>query len=356
MPRDCRSPGLFTGKQHDESCPDLSAALAQKVRFLSNPASYPQPPDKIETKETHMSWVFIADDWVLKLKKPVSRSHLDFSTVEARKFFCEEELRLNRRLAGETYRAVKPLYYDGGAKLTFEKTAHVVDWLVEMRRLPADEMLDARIAANRVSPAEMAEIADRLARFYINCPPEIADGSAYIRHLLEEHEINRDLLTRPEFELSGVAALLDGVGVGLDEMRGVIESRIARGRIVEGHGDLRPEHVCLATPPQIIDCLEFSRSMRIIDPYDEIGYLALECEVLGAGWIRPLLLSALERTLGDRPEDRLLALYGGFRALLRARLCLVHLLEHPVREPKKWRPLALDYLTQARRHLSVVVA
>lgn len=356
MPHSRSSPGLLTGKQHDETCPDLSAALAQKVRFLSDPASYPQPPDKIETKETHMSWVFIADDWVLKLKKPVSRSHLDFSTVEARKFFCEEEVRLNRRLAHETYRAVKPLYCDDAGELTFQQSAHVIDWLVEMRRLPADDMLDARIAANRVSPAEISAIVDRLARFYIGGSPEIADGGAYIRHLLGEHEINRALLTRPEFELSGVAALLDGVGVDLDEMRGVIESRIARGRIVEGHGDLRPEHVCLVTPPQIIDCLEFNRSMRIIDPYDEIGYLALECEVLGADWIRPLLLSALERELGDRPDDRLLALYGRFRALMRARLCLVHLLEHPVREPKKWRPLALAYLTQARRHPSVIVA
>ncbi|NRP74836.1 hypothetical protein ILFOPFJJ_05759 [Ensifer psoraleae] len=147
--------------------PDFRVALAQKVRFLSNPASYPQPPSSIEAKETHMSWVFIADDWVLKLKKPVLRSHLDFSTIEARKFFCEEELRLNRRLARETYRAVKALYCDDGGNLTFEKSAHVVDWLVEMRRLPADDFLDARIAANRVSTAEMAAIPDRLARFYI---------------------------------------------------------------------------------------------------------------------------------------------------------------------------------------------
>lgn len=355
---ECSSTELLAGKRGDETHPVSSTALVQKVRFLSDPASYPKRPDNIETKETHMSWVFVADEWVLKLKKPVSRSFLDFSTVEARKFYCDEELRLNRRLARETYRAVTPLYRDDKGALTFQQSAHVVDWLVEMRRLPASDMLDARIGANRVTPAEIAEIADRLARFYIGCPSEIADGSAYIQHLIEEHEINCELLMRSEFKLSasGVAALLDGVGLGLREMRGVIESRIARGRIVEGHGDLRPEHVCLVTPPQIIDCLEFNRSMRIIDPYDEIGYLALECDVLGAGWIRPLLLSALEATLGDRPDDRLLALYSIFRASLRARLCLVHLLEHPVREAEKWRPLALAYLREGRRHLSAIVA
>ncbi len=145
-----------------------------------------------------------------------------------------------------------------------------------------------------------------------------------------------------------------------DDARSVLEGMNA-GEMVVLQMEIPPcaveaARVCLVTPPQIIDCLEFNRSMRIIDPYDEIGYVALECEVLGADWIRPLLLSALERELGDRPDDPLLALYGRFRALLRARLCLVHLLEHPVRESKKWRPLALAYLTQARRHPSVIAA
>ncbi|MEY9626365.1 hypothetical protein [Sinorhizobium fredii] len=332
--------------------------LGAKLRFLADPGSYAEPPGKIQAKETHMSWVFLADDWVLKLKKPVKRSFLDFSTVEARKFYCDEELRLNRRLAPETYRAVRPLCCDVTGALTFERSGRVVDWLVEMRRLPADDMLDARIKANRITSAEIADIADRLARFYLGRSPEIADGPTYIRHLFEEHEINRATLLCPEFDLaaSGVAALLKEVGSGLRGMRGVIESRIARGKIVEGHGDLRPEHICLIRPPQIIDCLEFNRSMRIIDPYDEMNYLALECDVLGAGWIRPLLMSALDATLGDRPENRLVALYSGFRALLRARICLVHLLEHPVREPQKWRPFALAYLKAARQHMSVLVA
>ncbi|HXV28927.1 MAG TPA: hypothetical protein VD840_01220 [Sinorhizobium sp.] len=333
-------------------------ALDAKLRFLADPASYPEPPGRIQAKETHMSWVFIADDWVLKLKKPVKRSFLDFSTIAARKFYCDEELRLNRRLARETYRTVRPLYSSETGDLTFEPTTRVADWLVEMRRLPANEMLDARIAANRITSEEISRIADRLARFYFERRPEIADGPAYLRHLLEEHEINRVTLLRPEFDLAAfdVDALITWVGAGLCDMRGSIEARITQGKIVEGHGDLRPEHVCLIEPPQIIDCLEFNRSMRIIDPYDELNYLGLECEVLGAGWIRPLLLSALERTIGNRPDERLIALYGGFRALLRARLCLVHLVEHPIREAGKWRPLALAYLDAARQRMSVLVA
>jgi len=333
-------------------------ALGEKVRFLADPTSYREPTGKIEARETHMSWVFIANDRVLKLKKPVKRSFLDFSTVEARKFYCEEELRLNRRLARETYCAVRPLYCSQAGELTFDPSGHVIDWLVEMRRLPAGDMLDVRIMAGQVTSGEITDIADRLARFYVDCRPEVADGPAYLHHLLDEHEINRRTLLRPEFDLaaSGVAVLVASVGSGLREVRGAIEARIGQGKIVEGHGDLRPEHVCLIKPPQIIDCLEFNRSMRIIDPYDEINYLGLECDMLGAGWIRPLLLAALDKTLGDRPEDRLLAVYGGFRALLRARLCLVHLLEQPMRKAEQWRPLALAYLAAARQQMSVVVA
>ncbi|WP_244514801.1 hypothetical protein [Ensifer sp. LCM 4579] len=328
-------------------------ALGAKVQFLADPASYPDPPGRIMAKETHMSWVFIADRWVLKLKKPVKRAYLDFSTIAAREFYCNEELRLNRRLAQDTYLAVRPLYCSEDGYLTFKQAERVADWLVEMRRLPTDEMLDARIGASRIAPDEIAGIADRLAHFYRDRTPEIAGGPAYIRHLLEEHEINREMLLRPEFDLAtaGIEPLIAWVGAGLSDMRSLIEARIAQGRIVEGHGDLRPEHVCLIDPPQVIDCLEFNRAMRIIDPYDEMNYLGLECEVLGAGWITPLLLSALDKVLGERPDDRLIALYGGFRALLRARLCLVHLLEHPVRKPEKWRPLALAYLNAARQRM-----
>lgn len=330
----------------------MLSSLNVKVRFLSNPASFPDPPQRIVVSETHMSWVFMADDWVLKLKKPVKRPFLDFSTIEARHFFCCEEVRLNRRLAYETYRGVKPLYADLSGNLNFEERGSVVDWLVEMRRLPEGDMLDHRIKKRDLTPTELFDVADKLVRFYAQCQPQTADD--YVRNLLEEHDRTRKILLRPAFELvtGNIPALIEDVTWGLQQMRSTIEERIKMGNLVEGHGDLRPEHICLARPPQIIDCLEFNRAMRLIDPYDEISYLALECEALGADWVGPTFLCALERTFGNRPSDRLLAVYGGFRAMLRARICLVHLLETPLREPDKWRPLALTYLEIAKARMS----
>lgn len=327
------------------------ADLAAKVRFLSDPAAYGSGATHVDVRETHMSWVFLTDDLVYKLKKPVRHAFLDFSTIRKRHFYCGEELRLNARLAAETYRRVLPLRRDASGRLTLGGGGRAVDWLVEMKRLPQSDMLDERIGGGgRLTVAEIDVVAKTLADFYSQSRAEIDGGGAYLRHLTGEQSINRAILLRPEFALADiVSGSLDMVDGLLQRLRPRIEARILRGRIVEGHGDLRPEHVCLCQPLQIIDCLEFNRSMRIVDPYDEINYLGMECEMLGAPWIRPLLVKALQNRLPDSPDAELLALYGGFRALLRARLGVAHLLETPIRHPEKWRPQAIRYIRQAER-------
>lgn len=324
--------------------------LAEKVRRLGDPAIYAGATRQVEVRETHMSWIFLTDSRVYKLKKPVRNSFLDFSTLARRHFFCLEELRLNRRLAHPTYLSVVPLRRSRTGELSLGGDGSVVDWLVEMKRLPGDDMMDERIRQGRITPREVENVGTILANFYADCPPLIAEGDAYLQHLVEEQRINRAMLLRPDFGLGEIAGpALDTVDTVMASLLPRIKERIANGRIVEGHGDLRPEHVCLTAPPQIIDCLEFNRSMRIIDPYDEVNYLGMECDMLGASWIRPSLNRMLEQRLGNRPEAGLLALYAGFRALLRARICIVHLLERPPRRPEKWRPLTIAYIGQVER-------
>ncbi|WP_245525676.1 hypothetical protein [Mesorhizobium sp. M00.F.Ca.ET.216.01.1.1] len=326
------------------------ADLAAKVRFLSDPATYGRGTTHVQARETHMSWVFLTDELVYKLKKPVRHAFLDFSSIGKRHFYCDEELRLNARLAAETYRRVIPLCHDASGHFALDGSGRVVDWLVEMKRLPQSDMMDERIGSGRLTTAEINNVGKTLVTFYAQRQTETAGGGAYLRHLTGEQRINRAILLRPEFAMCDIASgpldIVDGL---LQRLRPRIEARIRLGAIVEGHGDLRPEHICLCQPLQIIDCLEFNRSMRIVDPYDEINYLGLECEMLGAPWIRPLLIQALESRLPNRPDGNLLAFYGGYRALLRARLCVAHLLEAPVRHPEKWRPLAIRYIKQAER-------
>jgi uncharacterized protein len=325
--------------------------LADKVRALRGPAAYGRPVGRVEVCETHMSWVFLTEDRVYKLKKPIVRPHLDFGTVERRRHFCEEEVRLNRRLAERTYLGVVPLRRSPDGRLRLGGDGRIVDWLVEMSRLPREGMLDFRIGRGLVEPAEVERLGDRLADFYAALPPEDA-GSACADRLRRELGLDADLLTRPAFELAErTTPLVGAAATALDRLSPLIELRARRGRVVEGHGDLRPEHVCMFEPLQIIDCLEFDRAFRLVDPVDEVRHLGLECAVLGAERIGPVLLDRLAVRLADSPPQALLSLYTGLRALTRARLCLAHLLEAPVRLPGKWRPLALRYLEEAERAL-----
>lgn len=323
--------------------------LARKVRFLADTAAYRERPDGVHTIETHMSWVFLAGDHAYKLKKPVKYSFLDFSTPEARRHHCEEEVRLNRRLADDTYIGVIPLRLDASGNLTLYGEGAVVDWLVKMKRLPSEAMLDGRIRTGNVSSEDVAAVGGRLAAFYRSASPEIGTGTVYIDHLMEEQAINRDVIGRTEFGLNGAIALVDGISQALERSRPEIEARIAGGHVVEGHGDLRPEHICLTRPPLIIDCLEFNRNMRIVDPYDEVNYLGLECELLGAAWIRPQLVAVVDRELRAHPGTALIGLLGAFRCVMRARISLAHLFDPEPRKPEHWPRLARAYLGIAKR-------
>lgn len=326
------------------------ATLAQKVRFLSDPHSYPHKPATVESIETHMSWVFLAGDLVYKFKKPMRLPFLDFRTLGAREFNCAEELRLNERLAKETYRNVVAVTETATGELRFDGNGTVVEWLVEMNRLPKGMMLDAQILAGAVQRKDVIMVAERLAHFYHSSTPQIADGALYIEHLEKEHAVSRKILTLDEFAPIDTAtiALINEVEQQFKVVQPEIEARIADGRIVEGHGDLRPEHVYIGKPVQIIDCLEFDRSMRILDPYDEINYLGLECAYMGEGWMRSVMLETLEKFLGNPPSPSLMAFYSGFRAVLRARICMAHLLDTMPLTPEIWPERARMYLEMAQ--------
>jgi aminoglycoside phosphotransferase family enzyme len=134
----------------------------------------------------------------------------------------------------------------------------------------------------------------------------------------------------------------------LREARELFDERVAAGRIVEGHGDLRPSNVYLGPPPEVIDCLEFNRALRIVDPIDEIGLLALECRFRGAEAVARRVLDAYTAQSGDTPPPALRAFHQSRRACLRARLCLRHIAEPAAAGAAAWRERAMAYLDLAR--------
>src|SRR5262245_49434433 len=170
--------------------------IKEKVAFLSQPESYSASTCKVETKETHMSWVFLTDTQAWKLKKPVRLDYLDFSDPEARRRNCEQEVKLNRRLASEVYLDIAPLNLDQQGKMRLGGEGEPIDWLVVMRRLPADRLLDRAIANQTVSEADARNAGLRLARFYGQAPPVAITASEYRRRLAADARANRQELAK----------------------------------------------------------------------------------------------------------------------------------------------------------------
>lgn len=326
-----------------------AAELAEKVAFLRSPAAYPHACRAVEARETHMSWVFLADGFAWKLKKPVRHPFLDYRAPEARQRFCEAEVRLNRRLAPDVYLGVVPLLRRADGALGISGAGEAVDWLVRMRRLPATLMLDAALERGTATRSAVARAARHVAAFYASAAPEQVAQAAYLERFRRELALNRHMLRDgawglPEEPLAAVIGALDAF---IAEEAELVLGPLRSGGVVEGHGDLRPEHVFIGEPPAVIDCLEFDRALRLLDPFEEIAFLAMECRLLGGAWAGGIFLRRVAAVLGRRPSARLFAFYTAFRACLRARLSLAHLQEPQPREPAKWQPRALRYLAEA---------
>jgi aminoglycoside phosphotransferase family enzyme len=324
--------------------------LSEKVDFLRKAESYgglAEPPVAIET---HMSCVFLAGDKVFKLKKPVRFPYLDFSTLARREAACRAELRLNRRLAPSVYLEVVPLC-SGAQGLSIGGEGKTVDWLVVMRRLDLDWMLDHAIRRNQVSGLAIERVTNMLARFYRSAGRLPLSPASHLRDWERNVEANRKLLLHHDFGLPmGPIRRIDCIQRRfLAERQDLLADRVRDKRIIDGHGDLRPEHIWLGEPPQIIDRLEFNPGLRAVDPFDEIAFLGIECERLGAPFVGPRIKEGLARALHDRIPDELFSFYRCYRASLRTRLTIAHLLEPAPRTPEKWPWLARDYLTMAER-------
>jgi aminoglycoside phosphotransferase family enzyme len=326
---------------------DAAPSLAEKVAFLRSPAAY-GPVGEVACRETHMSFVFLAGDRAFKLKKPVRFPYLDFSTLARREAACRAEIALNRRLAGDVYLGVVPLVQsERGLALGADGAGEVVDWLVMMRRLDEAATLEHAIRERRLAICQLDEVIAALVAFYRRARPVAIAPRVHLAAWRQSLAYNRRVLLDPGLDVpAGLARRVDRAQrLFLARRSGELAGRARR--IVDGHGDLRPEHIWLGAPVRIIDCLEFNAALRAVDPLDEIAFLSLECERLGAVWAAERLKRRLALALHARGAEALFAFYRCHRATLRARLAIAHLLEAHPREPEKWPLLARTYLRLA---------
>ena len=359
----------------------MSGVLLDCLRSPETYRALGLPAERVEVTETHHAWVFLLREHVLKMKKPVHTRWLDFSTPARREAACREELRLNQALAPGVYLGLVQARQtpDGWVLQRMEAPAASTaapeardihkdadlatdpstDWLVLMRRLPAQRMLDQLMLQGAVCPEGVDRLARVLCAFWSGARRASLTPQAWQARAAQALEEDARGLAREAWALpKGQAGLwevaMHQAEVALAGCRRLqagcareLAVRVAQGRMVYGHGDLRPEHVHLPLPPArplVIDGLEFNENLRQVDPFEELSYLAVECRRLGAAWVGRRLFARCGRLLGDRPAHRLLRLYGAQRALLRARLSLAHLQDRPPEEGPRWRQLAAWYV------------
>jgi aminoglycoside phosphotransferase family enzyme len=333
----------------DRSGSARGASLAAKVRFLGDRRAYGELDSPVTARETHMSWVFLAGDRAYKLKKPVRFPYLDFSTLRLRETACRSELRLNRRLAPDVYLGVVPLV-QRPTGLSIGGEGEIVDWLVSMRRLDDAGFLETRLK-NHVQAREIDRLAATLARFYRRAKPVRISPPAHLAQWSKALAADRRVLLDARCALPrGLVRRIDAVlRRFLTVERARLVDRVRRHRILDAHGDLRPEHIWMGDPIRIIDCLEFSATLRANDPVDEIAFLDLECERLGAPAAGRRLRTRVLRGLDEVAAEPLYRFYRCHRAMLRARFAIAHILEPNPRTPEKWPRLARLYLGLALR-------
>jgi aminoglycoside phosphotransferase family enzyme/predicted kinase len=296
---------------------------------LCRPEAYPYPVANIEVRQTHISLVFLAGDCVYKIKKPVEMGFLDFRALESRHHFCEEEVRLNRRLAPSVYHGVVAITQEG-SHVRIGGAGRVVEWAVEMERLPDAAQLGHYLQRGDAQADLLARLGRRLAAFHAAAQsgPEISAAGRF-----EVVATNaRDNFTQSAAHIGITVSqavhqrLRELTEQYLERLRPLIEARAERGVPRDTHGDLRLDHVYVfpdrASPDDlaIIDCIEFNERLRFADPVADMAFLYMDLLFVGRLDLADAFADAYFEAAGDADGRPLRPFYTAYRAAVRGKV------------------------------------
>jgi len=302
-------------------------------RGLLNQDAYHGSPRKVEFKETHISLVFLADDYVYKIKKPVNFGFLDFSTLEKRKHFCEKEVELNKRLSPDVYLGVLAVTLDNG-KVAMDGKGPTVEYAVKMRRLPTEKLMITLLRENQLTREMVERVAEAIALFHAQsgASKEIEKfGSIEVIKTNTDENFSQTEkyvgLSISESQFESIKKYTDSY---LNYRTGVFKRRVAEGRIKDCHGDLHLEHVCVTEPIKIFDCIEFNDRFRYSDTAADIAFLAMDLDFNGRRDLSEILIAAYVKFSKDRGVLNVVNFYKVYRAYVRGKVTSFRLdLLHP---------------------------
>ncbi|MFP4259057.1 MAG: AAA family ATPase [Desulfovermiculus sp.] len=297
------------------------------IKAMQDARFYPQPEQSVDFIQTHISCLFLTSRDVYKLKKPVNLGFLDFSTLDKRLFYCQEEVRLNTRLAPTVYQGVLPVSQNNSGQffLGQQEDARIVDYVVHMRRLSEDSMFPVLLRQGRVDEHLLQELADLLADFHAQAravPRESELGSlSLIRRNIEENFEQTEMLKNRAISARRHRVMRQVMLWSLNRQQDLYSLRHARGKTRECHGDLRMEHLCLFEGQLIaFDCIEFNERFRFIDTAADLSFLLMDMEFHGYWKQADTLLYAYVHSSGDHDLLLVVNMYKAYYALTRGKV------------------------------------
>lgn len=294
----------------------LVQALAENLRTQAAAKS-------VRLVETHISWVLLARRYAYKIKKAVDLGFLDFSSLEARHFYCEEEIRLNRRLAPWLYLDV--ISVGGSAENPVLGAQPALEYAVRMRRFAASKQLDRLAASNKISPQHIDSLAATIARFHNDLPAAEVNSSFgtadAVRLAAEQNFEHLQLLLTEHADLDRLKSLRQASDSEYAACRSLFGQRLKQGYVRECHGDLHLGNIVMLdgelTP---FDCIEFNPALRWIDVMSEVAFLTMDLMDRGRADIANRFLNAYLEASGDYDGLDVLRFYGVYRAMVRAKV------------------------------------
>ncbi|MFC2059798.1 hypothetical protein ACFLTZ_01730 [Chloroflexota bacterium] len=293
------------------------------VEALLDPKAYPETTQGVELAQTQMSFVFLADNYVYKIKKPVNLGFLDYTTLEQRQFYCHQEVELNRRLCHDVYIGVVAVTQGKGG-ITIEGQGEIIEYSVKMRRLPKTVMMDVLLSQNKVTSPMVSSVAQKLVGFHQKA--ETNDSiSAFgsLDNITQNTEENFSQTikyignTISQEKYRNIQAYTRGF---IEKNVALFHGRIAGGRIRDCHGDLHAAHICFADDIYIYDCIEFNDRFRYCDIASEIAFLAMDIDHYGQADLSQSFANAYVDMSHDEELLKLLGFYKCYRAYVRGKV------------------------------------
>ena len=350
------------------------------IRALQDSGCYPHPVSTIKLIETHISWLLLTGDYAYKIKKPLDLGFLDFRELDARKHYCEEELRLNRRLAEPVYEAVVPITGTPEAPV-INGDGTPVEYAVRMRQFDPEQTLDRLSDRNELTAEHLDELARRVAAFHEEVPALAPDSplgdpdelrSAMMDNITTALDYLADGADRRQAQ-----SLLEWTRDTFEQQRERIQRRLTEGRVRECHGDLHLGNIALFEGRiTVFDCIEFNPGFRWIDTANDLAFLLMDLESRGhPAWSARILNEYLEQS-GDFDALPLLRLFRAYRAMVRAKIALLspaetdeareqnlaryrryaELAEHYSLIPQPWMAATTGYSASGKSRISAALA